>query len=283
MNMKSYSCGLILLLVVMTGCFPSKELSGSKKLGKNETQLRLVDSIIGLGLDNEALYTLVSDIKPMSSLANFSYPFYTSDTALLLSGNIVDLSNNKVAISDLETIVEVLRKLDIKGLEFAMVPFRYGHDSLRMMQLNVIRKHSLDKVIARYQEFFGYMGIVPGTDPSVVLSTVENQDQLIRLRGYGYLFGYPKYAVDFFVESYFKESQTGNFVERDFFQIPAYTGERGRFVYAIPKNHRPSDVDSSLYYKSVGILNNYKSRRGDYMRKDSTLRALDLVRDFSMK
>jgi hypothetical protein len=41
-----------------------------------------------------------------------------------------------------------------------------------------------------------------------------------RWRGYGYLFGFPLYAVDFFVNAGESEKQTGKFVERDFLSIP---------------------------------------------------------------
>src|SRR5690606_37228258 len=97
------------------------------------------------------------------------------------------------------------------------------------------------------QNFFGHYGFVPGADPAVVLNTIEYEDTYKRWRGYGYLFGYPPYAVDFFVEAGHRADTSGSFVERDFFALPVHIREDGHFVYAIPKGYQPQrDPDSTL-------------------------------------
>ncbi len=111
-----------------------------------------------------------------------------------------------------------------------------------------------------------------------MVSTVENQEQILRLRAYGHLFGYPDYAVDFFVEAYHQHQQTKSFVERDFFQIPVFTSKTGRFVYAMPKVHTPTETDSSLYRRALKVLDSYKEVRTDYFNADSTFQSLKLIR-----
>lgn len=137
----------------------------------------------------------------------------------------------------------------------------------------------MDEVINSHLDFFAYMGIVPGTDPGIVLSTVENQEQILRLRAYGYLFGYPDYAVDFFVEAYHQGKQTKSFVERDFFQIPVFSSKTGHFVYAMPKGHTPTETDSTLYRRALTVLDRYRNIRSTYFNADSTFQSLKLIRE----
>ncbi|GAA5220783.1 hypothetical protein [Membranihabitans marinus] len=168
--------------------------------------------------------------------------------------------------------------MDFDDLSFIMVPFRAKSDSTRAFQINVIRKSRMSQVINDHLDFFSYMGIVPETDPGIVLSTIENHEQILRLRAYGYLFGYPDYAVDFFVEAYYENQKTGEFVERDFFQIPVYSRKTGHFVYAMPKNHIPTATDSTLYQRSTEVLERYKKERPKYLNADSSLLASQLIR-----
>jgi len=117
-------------------------------------------------------------------------------------------------------------------------------------------------------------------DPALVVNTIEYEDKYERLRGYGYLFGYPGYAVDFFVDAFHRSDTSGKHVERDFFQIPVYTRDDGHFVYAIPKGHVPSaERDSVLYRRAVQVLESYRKIRPKYLNRDSTVRAAQLLRD----
>ena len=50
---------------------------------------KLIDSILQAGLDTEALYTMFSGIKPMSSLVSFTYPLADTADAKQRSGNIL--------------------------------------------------------------------------------------------------------------------------------------------------------------------------------------------------
>ena len=268
---------LFIALLVLGSCATTNRNVTSIKTNGFDTAL--ADSILKIGLDNEALYTLVSDIKPMSSLIGFTLPFEIDSTALI-KGHAIDLEKKAKYVEKIKRYTKVFEGLDSQDLDFVMVPFRLVSESTKSFQVNVIRKSLMDQVINNHLDFFAYMGIVPGTDPSIVLSTVENQEQILRLRAYGYLFGYPDYAVDFFVEAYHQSQETGSFVERDFFQIPVFAGKTGHFVYAMPKGHTPTETDSTLYHRAIKVLERYEKTRSDYFNADSTFNSLELIRDF---
>lgn len=268
---------LLTVVLLLGSCAATNPNASSNKATTNGFDTTLADSILKIGLDNEALYTLVSDIKPMSSLIGFTMPFEI-DSAKLIKGHAIDLEKKAKQVEKIKRYTDVLNGLQIEDLDFVMVPFRAGTDSTRSFQVNVVRKSRMDEVINNHLDFFAYMGIVPGTDPGIVLSTVENQEQILRLRAYGHLFGYPDYAVDFFVEAYHQNQQTKSFVERDFFQIPVFTSKTGRFVYAMPKAHTPTETDSSLYRRALKVLDSYKEVRADYFNADSTFQSLKLIR-----
>ena len=73
-----------------------------------------------------------------------------------------------------------------------------------------------------------------------------NTTKPAREGGYGYLFGYPDYAVRFFVESSNEEKFSGRFVERDFRSIPTFARETNAFVYAVPKGQAENETDRAL-------------------------------------
>ena len=76
------------------------------------------------------------------------------------------------------------------------------------------------------------------------------------------MFGYPEYAIDFFVEAGVHQRTTGEFIERDFRQIPTFTSQSGRFVYAVPKLCRPGPEDQVLELRASHLLSEYRALRG---------------------
>ena len=118
----------------------------------------------------------------------------------------------------------------------------------------------------------------------MVLSITENGHQYDRWRSYGYLFGYPDYAVDFFVEAGKSEDSTKQFVKRDFFAIPVYARETGYFTYAIPKGHQPGESDELIRDKARHTLAKYKVQRQKFAR-DSGFKSMKMwwksVKNFS--
>lgn len=280
-------CIGVFILIVSYSCINQKS-TAHREISANlhatdltADELFIADSVIQEGLDREALYTLLSDIKPMSSLVVFRYPVATQDSILKMSENVVSQENQEQYLTKLQQIQTTLNKLSFPDLEFILVPYRNVRGNDLIMQLSVVRKSSLDKLLDRKKSFFGQFGLVPGSDTDLVISTIENADTYQRYRGYGYLFGYPDYAVDFFVEASAKAKANDQLEPRNFFQIPVYKEKQGYFVYAYPKDHQPTaEIDSVIYHKAAKVLEKYKAIRPDYVKHDSTLNAYQLLKNY---
>ena len=119
-------------------------------------------------------------------------------------------------------------------------------------------------MITTHTDFFGKWGITATANPATVLAITEYEHKYDRWRSYGYLFGYPDYAVDFFVDAGKSQDSTKEFVKRDFFAIPVYAGDKGHFTYAIPKGYQTNETDSLIYNKAFQTLLNYKKTRSAY-------------------
>jgi len=257
---------LLFAVAFLVACSVSGKFGRSASLpGREGANWELIDSILNKGLSEEALFTLLGPVKPMSSLVTFRLPLVRTDT--------VDPEREAAyakRIRDLEELTVSLNAIDLPDLRFILIPYKNASQSSRLLQVSVVRLSVLDSLLAAREDFFGRFGFVRGTAPEVVVNSIEFSDQKERWRAYGHLFGYPDYAVDFFVDAGIHHDETGEFVKRDFFQIPTYSRSDGHFVYAIPKGHRPSrEVDSALYYRAKHVLDSYKAVRPKYARPDN--------------
>lgn len=285
MKRNKYSILFLLAAILLWGCRAPQQAVQPQAPDLQETyQYFLIDSILQYGLDHEALYTMLGNIKPMSSLVSFSFPIANTDTVSSVRGDVVNRKAQGAWLNRLYDIQQALNKMHLPDLRFFISPYRASYDGDRIMQVNVIRVSALDSLLKAQESFFGQFGLVPGADPAIVLNTIEFNDRYERLRGYGYLFGYPDYAIDFFVNAFHESDSTGEFVEREFFQIPTYSGEEGYFVYAYPKEHTPTaDVDSVIYYRAGQVLKEYRKLRNDYLNPDSTLQSYELLKSLLKK
>jgi hypothetical protein len=216
----------------------------------------------------------------MSSVVSFSYPIANNDSARRTSGKIIDRAEHGRYLDELYTVQQLINGLNFPDLRFIVVPYQEAQDSKRIVQISAVRISLLDSLLRTQESFFGQYGLVPGTDPNVVASVIENAGIYERYRGYGYLFGYPDHAVDFFVDASLTLNTSGEFVGRRFFNIPVYAGKEGYFVYANPEGYTPAAVDSTIYYKAQDVLARYQEIRSNYLNADSTLQAYRLLRDF---
>lgn len=282
--MKLFFVYLTLLSLTFVSC--STQHVGTKEtrpFQMTAEQAHLLDSILQFGLDHEALYTLIGDIKPMSSLVAFYYPIANTDSTLKTKGTVLNVEKNRPYLNELQNIQWLMNQLNFPDIKFIVLPYQAAQKESRIVQLSAVRISKLDSLLNKQQSFFGQFGLVPGTDPVVVLSMIEGADRYERNRGYGYLFGYPDHAVDFFIDASVSYDKTGEFVKRKFFNIPAYAGKEGFFVYANPADHTPSSIDSTIYYKSQKILEDYRSIRSNYLNPDSTIQAYKLLQDHFFK
>lgn len=206
----------------------------------------LSQSLLLKALDGEALYTFVGQLKPVSE------GFWGSYFAL-----------EPLDLQEVERVRTALRPWNVAGLFHADV---LVYESARRGQCYasayVVHVPSLQALIERQADFFGRWGITADSPPGEVLLAIERcREPGDRWRGFGLMFGYPEYAIDFFVEAGLHQRATGEFVERDFRQIPTFASRSGRFVYAVPKLSRPGPEDSALERRATHLLGEYRHRR----------------------
>lgn len=277
--MKRYVIIAVLLLV---GACKSLEISNpTNEVKLSNEEKRLADSVLTLALDNEALYTIVEPIKPISTVMNFSMPIARPDSVPI---GVREASAPSLAdLQRLQQLQTVLNRLQIGDVQFLLIPFKRADKGKRYFEVVAVNTALLQKVIARDQTFWAQWGFVPNANPAVVLTTIEFEERLDRYRGYGYLFGYPEHAITFFVEAARSEESNKQFVKRDFFQIPVFSSETGHFTYAIPKGYRPTEIDSALYRKATATLQRYKATRPKFISQDGRLRATELLQELLKK
>lgn len=222
------------------GCFPFERLPMPERAKAEELLLR--------ALDSEALYTIVGGIKPMSSgFGQMRFPVKSIDLA------------------QLEERRRILAHFRCGDTYYATQHyFAQTFNGERSFDAVIFNLPRVEAMLRERQSFWRVFGITPNSHPLEVLMVTEHDATSRRNIGYGYLFGYPEYAVNFFAEAADRETRTGTFVERDFLSLPTFTGER-RFVYAVPKGYREADVDRAMHERSAPVLEAYRERRARYI------------------
>lgn len=246
---------VLLLVFLSAACSTVRYETGRsyKKLSADEKTL--ADTLLAYGLDHEALYTLMDTLKPVSSLKMYRFP--------LLSASVSQKDSSLITLQQLQKIA---RNMSNREVEFVVNPYERVDSIYKNIQLYAVRKSRLRSVIRQHKDFYAGLGITEDSPAETVLSVTEYESAYDRWRSYGYLFGYPDYAVDFFVEAGKSEDSTQQFVKRDFFAIPVYARETGYFTYAMPKGHTPGAVDSLIYHKAGLTLSAYKARKQKYLK-----------------
>jgi len=198
--------------------------------------------------DHEALYTLAGGLKPMS-------------TGIWRGSFVVDdpeLGELRAVRAALATLRNDIWYADVQV-------FNNIHDGERSFHAFVVHRGALARMIERFEPFWSPWGITPCTHPSEVIAVVDRMPKADRWRGYGYLFGYPVDAVDFFVEAALAAEdgrEVGPDKDRQFIQIPTYAEHTGRFTYAAPLDHVRTDADEAIARLAASILLSYSTHRG---------------------
>ena len=158
-------------------CFPLETLGVDRARESEALLLR--------ALDSEALYTLVGGLKPVSS--GFATFFPDSDGRLDLA-----------AIARTEALLSAWHC----GGEIVAGVYKFERaDERGQFYADAIVGHAgaTRSVRATHAAFFSPYQLAHNATPLDVVRAVEHDTPLRRWRGYGYLYGYPAYAVDFFV------------------------------------------------------------------------------------
>ncbi|UYQ95621.1 hypothetical protein MKQ68_10960 [Chitinophaga horti] len=247
-------------------CIGAIACNSSRKLAVNvlaKEDQPLADSMLAWALDHEAIYTLLDTIKPISSVKYFQYP--VAKRPGVKDGDRVATHPDSLPATAAQ-YARICRQLSTGDHLFVMMPFKATSGQDRTMEVCVVRRSKFAAAIASHPEFFSQWGFTPATDPATILAVIEYETPHDRNRAYGYFFGYPDYAVDFFVDANRKvEADTSiRRVPRDFFAIPVFAAKTGYFTWAMPKGHQPSAADSAMYKAAMVTLDKYKQERAAY-------------------
>jgi hypothetical protein len=228
-------------VVSRSECFPLESLSLELKVEAERILLR--------ALDTEALYTLLDTIKPISSgVASLQIP--KSDL-------------NPKATQDLKAILSTFHcGPDIGAF---LQRFHQEHEGSIYFEAVFYRNSSVQKAVQSHPTEFIELGISTESGVENTVNAVDKGAFLSRFKTYGYLFGYPEHAVEFFADAAHSQAQTGKFVERDFYNVPTFSGEKGRFVWAVPKFYIEGPQDKVLKMKAERTLSWYTALRSQYI------------------
>lgn len=223
-------------------CFPIEALHAESREKAERLMIRMLDS--------EALYTVAGGLKPISE-GFWQTRFPETETTT----------------PEIEQVREILGATVSCGVELTagVHIFVKSFDGKKNAAAFVAHRASLQRMITRHPLVFEPLGITPLMEAGQVIERVDRGPSSLRWRAFGLLFGYPEYAVDFFVKAGESQQQTGKFVERDFLSIPTVLGSTGRFVYAVPKGHVENDADRELQRQAAPIFEEYQQRRAHYI------------------
>lgn len=268
--MKKYILLFIGCILTFYSCKPIRALQSNQLNTFNKQQKEILDYVIEQGLQREAIYTIYSPIKPMSTIGDYrvDYKLKQSDPKFKAQLDTIALLKSIVDNSKFETI------------EFQIYPFNSTWDSVQTYHFCVLRKDLVFKLLEDKKEFFSSLSINQNTDYKNMLIKIENANMPERYRALGYLFGYPDYAVDFFVEAFIKGKESGEFVPRQFFQIPTLKSKTGHFVYALPLDYRIGKTDSLLYIKAENTLEKFTKERANQNYKKGIELLKELEREY---
>jgi hypothetical protein len=200
-------------------------------------------------LDGEALFTVSGGLKPVSEgfwQTSFPASQATSD--------------------HVEAVRKTLAGLPLgPDLETGVLVYASAFEGKRSASAFVAHTPSLKALIERREDVFGPIGVTAKSSAQAVMEAIDKAPRSARWRAFGLVFGYPEYAVEFFVTAGEEQDRTGQFVKRDFLNVPTFGGERGRFVYAVPKGHAERDEDRELMAKAEPILTKYRAWRAVYV------------------
>lgn len=249
------------------------------------------EALLLKALDSEALFTVVSGLKPMSG------GFLTYELG--------------VEKPDLER-VERWRRLmkgwrcggavefDFHHLARAFEVGRAGEERvIRYMEGVVFHRARVAETVKARGDLFGVYGLTESASPVEVLLAVEYNETADRYRGLGTLYGYPRAAVEFFAESTPISQERSRdprkpaarsgagatregFGKRRFVNIPTYGREKGGFVYAVALEAEESEEDRRLKEQAGMVLGEYRKRRGAYVGEGKA-GVVEMLRDWFCK
>lgn len=223
-------------------CFPIETLAPADR--------QLAEEWLASALDREGLFTLLAPIKPISSgVRQFKYSTMTPDLAEL---------------DQARRIAAVLRCGE--GLQAMVQLFAQESRGERFAEILFINRAAFDAELRQHAPLFAARGLSPGVAPEQAMAIVEVMPRDDRFRALGHLFGFPEYAVEFFVSATTQNAtNVGPGKDRDFYQVPAFKGSDGFFVWAVPLGHVERPEDRDIRMRAAPVLARYRELRDQFI------------------
>lgn len=221
-------------------CFPLEQLAQPLR-GRSE-------ALLLHALDTEALYSLIGDLKPLSSFAEITVPMDRRET--------LDLDELRRAIAAWHC------GDDYSALVHHFVESRDGRVAY---EAQIWNRPALAALLARYGTFFARFGITGSLHPDALMRSVDRIPMPERARAYGFLYGYPDHAIDFFLAAGQQEHDTGQPTPSDTVSVPTYARSTGLYVWSVARGHVENAADRQIRKEAVAILQDYLSRRPRYI------------------
>jgi hypothetical protein len=202
-------------------------------------------ALVLTALEREAVYTLVGGLKPMST------GFWQDAIEL-----------ERPDLSEIEQVRRALAPLRDGTCYADIQVFATAHDERRHVEAYVVHLDSFAAMIRRDRAFWSPLGITACTHPAEVVAIVDRLPRTDRWRAYGLLFGYPNYAIDFFVEATERarvaEGGAWPGKDRDFLHVPTASAAQGQFTWAVPLAHEERAEDRAILRRAEAILAEYR-------------------------
>ena len=183
-------------------------------------------------------------------------------------------------LTEIEETREAFRAFRCGDAFFADVRhFREPHGDRLYAEGAVWNLAALARLIEARPELFVRYGLTRSAHPLEVVLAIEYDDTVARYQGYGYLYGYPEYAVEYFAQAEIARERTDVRVERDFFSVPTYARPSGAYAWAVPKGHVANEADERILARAKAVLEDYRRRRERYIGEGKP-GVVELLRDW---
>jgi hypothetical protein len=233
-------------------CFPFEELPPHLQV--------IAEKVLLKALDSEALYTFVGDLKPMSQ-GFIEFEVKPSDERV---GNLSLILSKFHCGREIQGALVVF---DSKSANHAIASSFIGRPSL------------IEKKRLEFQTDVSSLPVDESFDLADFVSWIDQINGRARFKNFGMYFGYPKYAVDFFLEAQRKELENGETLERDFYSVPTFAADSSRFIWATPLPHQEQEVDREIRRVADQVLERYRLLRARHITSEGT-GALALIREW---
>jgi ribosomal protein L17 len=268
---KSILINTLLSVGLLSACSVTQNFtkSSSSYQKLNNDDKALADTLLKKALENEGLYTISARLKPMSTVADLTFTLAQKDSLAKGKAQVAEVGS--IDYKKLQQYQKVVNALQFGDIGFVLYPFKIQRNGIRNATISIYRQSLVDSMVNANASFYGQFAVTAGVPAPLLIGITEYENSYDRFRSYGNLFGYPLHAVNFFVEAAITNDETKSFVKRDFYNMPVFSRETGRFVYALPKDSKPNQIDEQIKARAAFALAMFKQLRLQYTRKNGTV------------